>query len=212
MSGGPADEIDPATAAALLDRTRREVSGQLQISLPALYAAWGVAWFVGLGAMWLSVRGQSPYVGPPAWAAVLLAVLLILAAVVTAVVVGRATRGISGASEVQGRYYGWSWAIGFVMLFSIEGALAQHGAGDEAMGLIGAGGPLLVTSLLYLSGAAIWRQPSMLLLGAWLALVVSAGVWAGPVTLLLVSALGGGGAFLVAAVLTGRRSHPAPHG
>lgn len=44
------------------------------------------------------------------------------------------------------------------MLFSIEGPLAQHVAGDEVMGLIGAG------------------------------------------------------AFLVAAVLTGRRSHLAPHG
>lgn len=72
MSGGPADEIDPATAAALLDRTRREVSGQLEISLSSLYAAWGVAWFVGA------------------------------APVVTAVVVGRAPRGISGASELQG--------------------------------------------------------------------------------------------------------------
>lgn len=212
MSHGPFDELEPATAAALLDRTRREVAGQLQISLPALYSAWGVAWFVGLGAMWLSVRGQSPYTGPPAWAAVLLAVLLILAAVVNTVVVARATRGVSGVSELQGRYYGWSWAIGFIMLFSIEGALAHRGASAEVMGMVGAGGPLLVTSLLYLSGAAIWRQPSMLLLGAWLALVVSAGIWTGPVTMLLVSALAGGGAFLVAALLTRRRASPTRHG
>lgn len=73
--------------------------------------------------------------GPPAWAAVLLAVLLILAAVVNTVVVARATRGVSGVSELQGRYYGWSWVIGFIMLFSIEGALAHRGASAEVMGM-----------------------------------------------------------------------------
>ena len=81
----------------------------------------------------------------------------------------------------------------------MQGALAHQGADSAVLGLVSAAGPLLVTSLIYLTGAAIWLDRAMLTIGAWLAFVAAAGVWTGPITVLLVNALAGGGGFLVVA-------------
>ncbi len=205
----PDDEVlDARAAAALVAQTRQHTQDALRIRLPWVYAAWGTAWLVGLGAMWLSVRGQQHFRGPSTASAVLLGILIVAAIVVTMVVVVRATRGIEGTSEMQGRLYGLSWPIGFAALFAIEGSLASHGASDEVMGLIGAAGPLLVTSVIYLVASAIWLDRSMFALGVWLAVVTGVGVQTGPVTVLLVEALAGGGAFLVAAAVLSRRHTP----
>jgi hypothetical protein len=202
------ESLDVRAAAALVRQTQERTQEALTVALPPLYAAWGVAWLVGFGAMWLSVRDQRPYRGPAAASAVILAVLLLAATAVTIVLVTRATRGVGGSSEFQGRIYGLSWLIGFVGLFAFEGALAQHGASDEVMGLVGAAGPLFVTSLIYVLGAAIWLDRPMFALGGWLALVAAVGVWTGPVTVLLVEALAAGGGFLLAAGLLRRRHSP----
>lgn len=197
----------PSAAAALIQRTTVDTRRSLDARAPALYAAWGVAWVVGLGAMWLSVRAQHPYTGPDAVSATLLGVLLVGAVVVTIVVVGRATRGVHGQSEAQGRIFGIAWPVGFGAFYAIEGALAHQGADVTVLGLVGAAGPLLVTGLIYLIGAAIWLDRPMLVMGVWLGVVVAAGVWTGPVTVLLIDALAGGGGFLVmAGYLAWRRS------
>ena len=201
------ETMDPQTAAALLEQTREHTRTALRVRLPHLYAAWGVAWLAGLGAMWLSVRGQHPYRGPTTASVAILAVLIVAAVVVTMVLVTRATSGIEGTSAVQGRIYGLSWPVGFAALFVIEGALAQHGASGVVLGIIGAAGPILVTGLIYMVAAAIWLDTSMAVLGAWLMLVAAAASWTGPVTVLLIEALAGGGGFLLAAgILAARRA------
>ncbi|MGH3445893.1 MAG: hypothetical protein ACRDPB_11005, partial [Nocardioidaceae bacterium] len=167
----------------------------------------GVAWLLGFGAMWLSVRDQQPYRGPSVSAGVLLGVLLVAAITFTAVTVGRATHGVEGVSQVQGRMFGLAWPIGFAALFAIEGALGRYGGSSVVLGMIGAAGPLLVTSLVYLAGAATWRDVPMFAIGCWLALVAATGVWAGPVGVLLVEALGAGGGFLAMATLLAWRDH-----
>src|SRR5215472_5043507 len=61
----PEDEtMDVVQAAVMLDQTERSTQQALRIRYAPIYLAWGVAWLVGLGAMWLSVRGQRPYSGP----------------------------------------------------------------------------------------------------------------------------------------------------
>lgn len=199
--------LDPRAAAELIGRTEAHTRRSLAIRLPAVYAAWGTAWLVGLGVMWLSVRGQDPYQGPGALSAILLGVLLVAAMAVTAVMVIRATRGLEGVSEVRGRIYGLSWPIGFAAWFAVVGGVAQQGASDQVLGVLGASGPLLVTSVIYVLGAAIWLDWSMFVIGAWLALVTAVGAFTGPVTVLLVDAVAGGGGFLaIAAYLAaGRR-------
>lgn len=193
------NELDPRAAAALIQQTTRTARRSLVIRAPVLYSGWGVAWLVGLGAMWLSVRDQSPYRGPSTASVVLFGALIVLALAVTMVIVVRATRGVSGQSEAQGRIFGWSWLVGFAALFALDGALAKVGASPTVLGLVGAAGPMLVTSLIYLAGAAAWVDWPMFVMGIWLALVGAVGVFTGPVGVLLIVAAAGGGGFLVMA-------------
>jgi hypothetical protein len=191
--------FDSRAAAALIQATTEDTRRSLAVRVPQLYASWGVAWLIGLGVMWLSVRGQAPYRGPSAGSAILLGVLLLGAVAVTIFTIVRATSGIQGQSANQGTIFGLAWPIGFASLYLLEGALAHQGASGTVLGLFGAAGPLLVTSLIYLVGAAIWLDRAMFTMGAWLAVVAAVGVWTGPVTVLLVNAVAGGGGFLVMA-------------
>ncbi len=193
------DGFDSAAAAALLRQTTAATRRSLTTSAPLLYGGWGVAWLVGLGAMWLSVRGQVPYRGPSAAAAILLGVLSVGAIAITIRTVGRATEGVHGQSEIRGRIFGLAWLVGYAAYFVMLGALGRQGASAPVLGLVGAVGPLVITGLIYFVGAAIWLDRAMLSMGLWLAVVASVGVWTGPVTVLLVNAVAGGGGFLVMA-------------
>jgi hypothetical protein len=188
-----------AAAAALIQQTTSDTRRSLEVRVPQLYAAWGIAWLVGLGGMWLAVRGQHPYAGPTAAPTVVLSVLLVGAVAVTILYIVRATRGVHGVSEIQGRIFGFSWLVGFGAFFTLVGALAHQGASPSVLGLVSATGPLLITSMVYFVGAAIWLDWPMGAMGVWLAVVVAAAVWTGPVTVLLIDAVAGGGGFLVMA-------------
>ncbi len=201
----PGDEtMDPRAAADLIRQTQDRARRELRVRLRPVYAAWGVAWLAGLLAMWASVRGQHPFRGASLPAAVTLAVLILAAIAVTMVVVIRASAGIGGGSARQGRMFGLAWPVGFAVYFAIEGAAARHGAGPAAQGVLGAAGPLLVTALIYLVGAAIWLDATMFALGLWLALVAGVAAQTGPVTVLLIEAVAAGAGFFAAAALGGR--------
>jgi hypothetical protein len=197
--------LDPRAAAALLQATTEQTRRSLEVSRVPLYLSWGLAWLVGLGAMWLSVRDQHPYQGPSGGAGAVLGLLVAAAIAVTVVTVHRATHGLEGGSAVQGRMFGLAWPIGYGTLFALEGALAHAGASDTVLGLVGAAGPVLVTGLIYLVGAAVWADRPMFATGAWLALVAAVGGYTGPVGMLLLGAVAGGGGFLVTAAYLLRR-------
>jgi len=203
-----ADEemMEPDAAAALLQQSRERAHDALAVKQSRLYAAWGIAWLIGLGAMWLSVRGQHPYRGPSGAAVAILAVLIAVAIAVTMLWVGQATRGVGGVSARQGAMYGLTWAVGFAALFVIEGALSHTGASAKVMGVTYTVGPLLVTGLIYMMAAAIWLDRVMFAFGIWLLAVAAAGAWTGPVGVLLAGALAGGGGFLVVAAIKAWRA------
>ena len=66
-------------------------------------------------------------------------------------------------------------------------------------GLAAAAAAPTVVAIVYVVGSAIWLNRSMLLLGLWLGLITVVGAYLGPVGLLLVESVAGGGAFLLAA-------------
>jgi hypothetical protein len=199
------EAMDVRTAADLMRQTQERTRNALEVRFPPVYAAWGVAWLGGLGAMWLSVRDQQPYHGPSGLSSAVLGVLSCLAVTVTMTVVIRATRGVGGVSPLQGRMYGVAWLLGFSAVFVIDGALASHGASHAVQGIAFATAPVVVTALIYLVGAAVWLDISMFILGAWLAVVSAVAAWTGPVGVLGIEAVAGGGGFLLAAALVLRR-------
>jgi hypothetical protein len=88
------------------------------------------------------------------------------------------------------------------------GGIAHAGASEAVIGLFGSAGPVLVVSVMYLAGGALWHDRTMFVVGAWLALTVGVAVMFGAVTFDLIMAIAGGGGFLGAALYETYRQHP----
>ncbi|MBO0838011.1 MAG: hypothetical protein J2P28_21195 [Actinobacteria bacterium] len=201
------DEVlDARQAADLLQRSADHARQRLVINQPLIYGVWGVAWLVGCGAMWLSVIGQHPFRGAAGWASAILGTGIGLAIVATAITTSRATRGIGGVSARQGMIYGLSWPTGFAAMFTIIGAAVHFGASASLMGVLGAAAPLVLVGLIYVLAAGMWLDWVMFWLGLWELLVAAIGAWTGPVSVLLMDAVAGGGGFLAASALLARRN------
>jgi hypothetical protein len=201
------DEVlDARQAAELLRRSADHARERLMVNQPLIYGAWGLAWLIGCGAMWLSVLGQQPFRGAAGWASAILGVGIGLAIVVTAIATVRASSGIGGVSARQGMMFGLAWPVGFAALFIIIGAASHFGASAKVMGVLGAAGPLLLVGLIYMVAAGMWLDGVMFWLGAWELVVAAAGAWTGPVGVLFMDAVAGGGGFLAAAALLAWRN------
>ena len=200
------DLLGTQQAAELLQRSADHARRRLMVNQPLIYGAWGAAWLIGCGAMWLSVLGQHPFSGAAGWATAVLGAGIALAIVATGVATGRASRGIGGVSARQGMMFGLSWPAGFAALFAIIGAASHFGASAQVMGVLGAAGPLMLVGLIYMVAAAMWLDRVMFVLGVWSLLVAAIGAWTGPVGVLFMDAVAGGGGFLVAAALLAWRA------
>jgi hypothetical protein len=200
------DVLDARQAAELLERSADHARQRLMVNQPLIYGAWGAAWLIGCGAMWLSVLGQHPFRGAAGWASAVLGAGIALAIAATAVATGRASRGVGGVSARQAMMYGLSWPVGFAALFTLIGAVSHLGASPAVMGVLGAASPLVVVGLIYMVAAGIWLDWVMFWLGAWELLVAAIGAWTGPVGVLLMDAAAGGGGFLAAAAFVAWRN------
>jgi hypothetical protein len=208
MDAHEPEQLDPRTAMELVTDTRVRTGRALDVNNAVLYGVWGMAWVVGYLGIWLSVRGHSVYQAPSTWAFVVLGVGMVVALAVTAVTIGRAVRGVTGLSATSGTMYGWAWFISFACLYAINAGLGRAGASDAVIGLFASAGPVLVVSIMYLAGGALWRNTTMFVVGAWLALVNVVAVLVGVESFGLLMAIAGGGGFLVAALHEARRRRP----
>lgn len=200
------DVLDARQAAELLQRSADHARERLMVNLPLIYGAWGLAWLIGCGAMWLSVLGQHPFRGAAGWASAVLAAGIVLAIVATGITTGRAGKGVGGVSAAQGTMFGLAWPAGLGALFAFIGAAAHFGASPAVMGVLGAAGPLLLVGLIYMVAAGMWLDRVMFWLGVWQLLVAAVGAWTGPVGVLLMDAVAGGGGFLAASALVAWRN------
>ncbi len=184
-------------------RARRE----LVISAPLVYAAWGLVWLFGYGAMWLSVRGQHPYTGPSGVSIAVVFVLAAFAAAAVLVIVSKAVAGIDGQSVRYRRIILAAWATGYLILLIVQAEISGS-VSTRALAFVGFAGPLLLAGLTYILASALGRNWPAFALGGWLVLVAAACAWLAPGTMVAACALAGGGAFLLMSVIeTGLRAH-----
>jgi hypothetical protein len=194
-------------AAAVAQDARTRARKELLISAPLVYTAWGLVWLFGYGAMWLSVRGQHPYLGP---SGVSIAAVIVLAAFAVAAVLGiahRAAAGIDGQSVRHRRIILATWAIGYLMVLIVQGAISSS-VSTRALAFVAFAGPVLVAGLTYIVASALGRNRPAFALGAWLVIVGASCAWQAPATILAICALAGGGGFLLTALIESRlRAH-----
>lgn len=198
--------LDPAEALALIGRQQEATGKQIAREIPGILLAWGIAWTVGFGMLWL-IDGAAPAFSIPLpVAAIVFGVLTVAAMVASGIIGTRAQRGIrqTRAEVFTGTVYGSSATAGIVSLGVLGLALVAHGMPADLLVVLYPVGVGLIIGFLYLMGAAIWRGVPMLILGAWLIVVSLGAAFVGAPHHFLVLAVAGGGGFLVGAVALAR--------
>ena len=202
----PADDDAPRDAAAMLDLVRSQqdrVSRQLAAEVPLILLAWGIAWFVGFGLLWL-IDGVKPAASVPLPVAVAVFIVLMAGALVATAILGiRSGRGIRASAEAAftGAVYGWSWTIAFVAMFAFGSALVHNGMAPDLANIYYPTASTLLVGLLYFVGGGIWHAKPLLWLGGWIIVVALVAPFFGYPTQYLVFSIAGGGVFLVGALV-----------
>ena len=193
--------LDPAAMLALSREQQSKVNTSYARPMVYMLGSWAIAWGVGFLVLWSGVPETNSPVFVPQPAATIIFAALIIAASVTCAVLGiRMNRGIRGSSNYAGAVYGATWSIGSTAAAAIGVALLNAGLSSDLAGLFFPAIYSLVVGIIYLAGAAIWRDKGQLILGIWIIAVGSIAPFFGyPGNFLLMSILGGGG-FAVGAI------------
>jgi hypothetical protein len=202
-------EFGPQQAAALLNQTTRQARRQLEPHPPWLLATRAAGALLVYGSLWLSVRGQHPYMWPTAAAApgAIAFGLLNTAAVVAAA--KRATAGVSGRSPVRRTDIAMTAAV-MVGVFAVMGVLISAGVSHAIVyGIYPAAVPLIAGGLTWaglMAARASWRECGTPLASA---AVGVAALFAGPAGAWLVAGVGVFAVLLASAVVVARRQRAA---
>ena len=199
-------DIDARPAAGIMRQAQERARSELTVNRPFLLGCAGLVYLLAYGTVWLAVRGQRPYQGPPGWALGVLTGLVLIAVLVITAIVNRAVTGVGGRSRRRRRIAFLALAAGMVAVFAIEGALLAVGASIGTVDVVGASGPVLVTGLVIAGVAPAWRQWSGLGLGSWLIAAAILSAFAAPAAVWGIDALAGCAGFLFAAAIESRRS------
>lgn len=170
--------LDPAASAALIAEQRAKVEAAVDVDGRILFGAWGVAWLLGFGLVWLVAVDRLQMSAGAAMVTFIAS--LAGAGAVTAWHLTVKSRRVRGTSARQGAMYGWSWFLSFGVVAALGVALDRAGAGEEAMGVA-----MMVSSLL--------------VVGAWICVSTIAAALVGSPHMYLVICIAGGGGMLVAA-------------
>ena len=202
LSAGEQSHLGPDETLALIEAQRGRAARSLYVDPALILGAWGVAWLIGFGAIYLAATGRLGTVMPTWLAGVIAGVLFAAATLVSLGEQVRRGRGVQGPSRRIAAMYGWSWLLAFVGLFALDLALGSQGLPSHLAPLLWTGSSLLAVGLLYLAGGMLWDDRLQYGLGVWVLITGAASVTAGVYGNFLVLSLAGGGGFLIAAVVT----------
>jgi hypothetical protein len=173
--------LDPRGAAQLLERTRREAQRGLDFRSPWLSLLAAAVALVAFGAVWLSVRGQRPYMGPTAVSLVVLYAVVLIRIGTVVYAHRRAKAGVSGRSVRQQRAEGAALAVALVAVYVLMGALAHDGASDAVVyGVYVATAPLIVLGAFWAARSAVREDWPGLGISIAIMLVAAGSAFAGP--------------------------------
>lgn len=199
-------DMDARSAAGIMRQAQVRARSELTVNRPLLLGCAGLVYLLAYGTVWLAVRGQRPYQGPPGWTLGVLAGLVLIAVLVTAAIVNRAVSGVGGGSRRLRRIAFLALAAGLVAVYAAEGGLRAAGASIGTVDLIGASGPVLVAGLVIAGAAPAWRRRPDLGLGSWLIAAAVGSAFAAPAAVWGIDALAGCAGFWFAAAMESRRN------
>jgi len=168
------DALDPAAMLALVKDQQSGVSRRMARQIPWILFAWGIAWFVGFGMLWL-IDGARPVFAVPLVASVVVFIAVQVAAVVASAVIGtRAQRGIrsSPAAAFTGTVYGVTASAAFFSMYIFAVGLAANGMDKQLQTIFFPTAFGIVIAIMYLMAGAIWHAVPSIVLGGGI-LVVS---------------------------------------
>lgn len=195
----------PAEMLALAEQQQKHAQRHLTGHPGLLPGAWGLAWLLAFGELYLTVGADPVLRLPLPISLVVFFGILACAGVATAVHFARTTRGLRGPGPTGGAMFGWTWTLGFLCLGAMAGAMARVGIPPEAYALLWSAGAGLLTGVLFMCGAALSADPGQYLIGGWILVVNAVGAFAGIPGHYLIMSLGCGGGLLVLALVTSLR-------
>lgn len=200
----PDDALGLGEMYALSLNQQRNVESQMGGFVPAMTAAWGVAWLIGFGALWM-VDGTGPGVQIPLPLAIAIFAVSMLAGIGLSTWMGiRGSRGIrsSKGSEFTGAVYGATWSLGSVAIVAIGQGLSLNGMTAVVANFYYPTSFVMFTGLMYLAAGAIWHAKPAVLVGALLVVIAAAASFLPYPLHYLFFAVAGGGTFLCLAMVT----------
>ncbi|GAA3446115.1 transporter [Planomonospora venezuelensis] len=198
--------LSPEETLRLIEQQGATAAHRLMPDPVPHYLAWGVAWFVGFGVLFLH-HGLSgtPYAPVPLGVALaLLFGLMAMAMLISAMTMWQLRSPVRGVSQERGMMYGFAWGFGFFAMWMIAVRFGQLLPGSER-NLLWASLSMMVVAVLYMAGGAIWLVRPMFVLGAGLAVLNAVGTAAGPGWHALLMSVGAGGGSVVAGLVLRRR-------
>jgi hypothetical protein len=197
--------FDPQQAAALLTDATRRARREFQATPPWFLVTRGVLVLVAFGGVWLSVRGQHPYLHPTLAAvpgAVAFGIVNLIASIALA---RRATAGVTGRSRLRPVEIAAMSAV-WVAVFVVMGVLIAVGVSDSIVyGVYPATVPLMAAGLAWagiMAARTDWRECGI---GLGIAVIGAAGALVGPADAWLVVGAGLCVAMLAIAAAIARR-------
>jgi hypothetical protein len=198
--------LSPADSLALIDAQRRRTQRRLRPHPLGLYLPWGLAYLVAFGAVWLTL---GPGLLPRSATVVVVAVCAVGAVATTLTTLVRTHHGVDGPTRRVAGRYGWSWPLAFATLGVVNTQLIGLGVPHETISLIWSSSALVVVGLLTLAAGLLWPGSGQYLLGVWILVSAALSMVVGYPANFLVLSLGGGGGFVVLALLAWSRGRRA---
>jgi hypothetical protein len=180
---GEGDRFEPSDAAALMASARVSARRAFEPHTPFVLAVLAVAVAVlgAYGTLWLSVRGQDPYVGPSLVVIGGVYAIIAVLVVVSLVAYNHATTGVRRIRKPQDAWEGLALGVPWIAVFVVDGALKADGFPAAIVyGVFDAAAPWLVVGAA-MAGLAAGRQDRWrMAIGLGLVLAATVAAFFGP--------------------------------